>query len=141
MVGSLRKLAYGRPRHHSKHQQFMVEGVGGKRISPAAALHGVPLLESFEAVEHPAEPTEMDNPVRCPPPENSIMLDGLIWRERVARSFRRPMERTSTWQQGDAVRLTGAISNPGRPDHSNLHKTSLFVTHSAPETAVSHMLV
>jgi len=50
-----------------------VEGVGGKRISPAAALHGVSLLENFEAVEHPDEPTEMDDPVRCPPPEKSII--------------------------------------------------------------------
>lgn len=49
-----------------------MESVGGKRINPAAALHGVPLQESFEAVEHPAEPTEKDEPVRCPPPENSI---------------------------------------------------------------------
>lgn len=47
--------------------------VGSKRISPAAALHGVPPLESFEAVEHPSEPVDLDQPVRCPPPEPSIM--------------------------------------------------------------------
>lgn len=50
-----------------------VEGVGGKRINPDASLHGVPLLEQFDAVEHPAEPMELDNPARCPPPENSIL--------------------------------------------------------------------
>lgn len=52
---------------------LQVEGVGGKRISPAAALHGVPPLEAFEPVEHPAEPKEIDKPVQCPPQENSIM--------------------------------------------------------------------
>jgi len=144
MVGALRKLAYSRPSHRSKHQYLMVEGsVGGKRISPAAALHGVPLLENFEAVEHPDEPTEMDDPVRCPPPEKSIVQDGLIWRERVSRHFHhRPIDRVRTWQEGDAVRLAGGVvSNPGRPNHSNFSERSLFVTHSAPETAVSQMLL
>ena len=55
------------------YSNVQVESGGGTRISPAAALHGVAPREIFEAVEHPAEPTERDRPVRCPPPENSIL--------------------------------------------------------------------
>jgi hypothetical protein len=141
MVGTFTKLACIRPSHRSTHQYFLMESVGGKRINPAAALHGVPLQESFEAVEHPAEPTEKDEPVRCPPPENSITQDGMIWRERVARSLRRQIERASTWQEGDAVGGSEiAGSNPGRPDHGNQREKTLFMAHSAPASAVSRLL-
>ncbi|KAG0578023.1 hypothetical protein M758_5G191300 [Ceratodon purpureus] len=141
MVGTFTKLACIRPSHRSKHQYFLVENVGGKRISPSAGLHGVPLLESFEAVDHPAEPSEKDQPVRCPPPEDSIVQDGQVWRERVARSLRRQIERFNTWQEGDVVGRSEIImSNSGRPDHSNLREKNLFVAHSAPEFAVSRLL-
>lgn len=46
--------------------------IGGNRISPAAILHGVPPMETFEAVEHPSEPVDVDQPARCPPPERGI---------------------------------------------------------------------
>jgi hypothetical protein len=135
MMGALKKLV---PSHRSKHQYLMGEGVGGKKISPDISLHGVPALEIFEAVEQPSEPTEIDNPAPCPPPENSILQDGLIWRERVARNCRRQIERNSTWQEGDGVGLTGKVSNLGS---SNMHKTSLFMAQSAPEISVSKMLM
>ena len=59
----------------------------------------------------------------------------------MASSFRRKIERISTWQEGDAVSIgRSEISNPGRPDHSNLREKNLFIAHSAPEFAVSRLV-
>lgn len=140
MVSMFGKFPCSRPSHRPKHQYFLVEGVGGKRISPAAALHGVPPLEAFEPVEHPAEPKEIDKPVQCPPQENSIMQDGLIWRERVARSFRRQVERISKWQEGDAAGHSQITGKSGRQEKIDLGEKSLFMTRSAPAHAVTQTL-
>ena len=81
--------------------------------------------------------------------ERSIFQDGMLWRERVARSLRRQsethsapeMERLGTWHKGDAPDRSEFISNnPGRPDHSNARGKTLFVAHSAPEFALSRLL-
>lgn len=52
---------------------LQVDTVRGKRISPDAALHGVPPLKTFVQIEHVSEPKEIDKPVQCPPSENSII--------------------------------------------------------------------
>eukprot|EP00252_Welwitschia_mirabilis_P012812 TRINITY_DN2834_c0_g1_i1.p1 TRINITY_DN2834_c0_g1~~TRINITY_DN2834_c0_g1_i1.p1 ORF type:complete len:136 (+),score=16.14 TRINITY_DN2834_c0_g1_i1:602-1009(+) len=69
--------------------------VGAHNKDSSASLtdnHGVEPSEEFKPVEHPQEPTEKDQPVRCPPPEPSILHDGRIWKERVEASARRRSE-------------------------------------------------
>lgn len=48
------------------------------RTISAAAVHGVSPLETFEAVEHPSELVNVDQPASCPPPERCIQQDGLM---------------------------------------------------------------
>ena len=48
----------------------MDSAAGGKRISPAPEP---PPDDSFEAVQPPPEPADVDEPAPCPTPENSVM--------------------------------------------------------------------
>ncbi|KAG0563965.1 hypothetical protein M758_8G067700 [Ceratodon purpureus] len=135
MVGAFTKFSCSRPSHRSKHHHFVDERIGGNRISPAIALHGVPALETFEAVEHPSEPVDVDQPARCPPPERSIMRDGLIWKEMLARRSEKAKARA--WQ-GDATMVGLQQQQPWRRRIlSSPREKYLFMTHSAPERIVS----
>lgn len=70
------------------------EGTPSGKDSPAtlADNHGVEPTEEFKPVEHPLEPPDKDQPVRCPPPEPSILHDGTIWKERLEAGARRRAE-------------------------------------------------
>ncbi|KAG0602892.1 hypothetical protein M758_10G049500 [Ceratodon purpureus] len=121
-----------RPSHRLKHQFFVEERVGGNRISPAATL-GMPPQEFFEAIHHPSEPVDLDQPARCPPPEGNIMRDGEIWREMLAGRRRQQTEKG--WDEGDAAGSRTGIPPRRRVQHSPREKY-LFMKHSAPERAV-----
>ena len=61
------------------------EGTPSGKDSPAtlADNHGVEPTEEFKLVEHPLEPLDKDQPVRCPPLEPSILhvsTFSLSWR-------------------------------------------------------------
>lgn len=45
--------------------------------------------EELVPTDHPVEPVEIDNPIRCPHPEPGIIQDGRIWKERLQLSIRR----------------------------------------------------
>ncbi|XP_057833078.1 uncharacterized protein LOC131043867 isoform X2 [Cryptomeria japonica] len=65
----------------------------GKDLPGASAdIHGVEPTEEFKPVEHPLEPPDKDQPVKCPPPEPSILHDGRIWKERREATARRRSE-------------------------------------------------
>ncbi|KAG0600861.1 hypothetical protein M758_11G066800 [Ceratodon purpureus] len=133
MVGAATMLSRTtRPSHRSKHQYFVEERVGGNRISPAATL-GMPPQEFVEAIQHPSEPVDLDQPARCPPPEGNIMRDGEIWREMLAGRRRHQMEKG--WDEGDAAGSRTGIPPRRRVQHSPREKY-LFMKHSAPERAV-----
>ncbi|KAH9321438.1 hypothetical protein KI387_016077, partial [Taxus chinensis] len=70
------------------------EGVthsGKDLVGASADIHGVEPAEEFKPVEHPLEPPDKDQPVKCPPPEPSILHDGRIWKERREATARRQM--------------------------------------------------
>ncbi|KAF6135856.1 hypothetical protein GIB67_028175 [Kingdonia uniflora] len=50
----------------------------------ASAGHGIEVAVEFKPVEHPVEPFDNDQPVKCPLPEPSILNDGRIWKERMS---------------------------------------------------------
>lgn len=87
MVGAFTKFSFSRPSSRARHyhHHHLEDRIGGNRISPAAILHGVPPMETFEALKYPSEPVDVDQPARCPPPERGITQDGLKWKEMVAR--------------------------------------------------------
>ena len=41
--------------------------------APSYAAHGIETSVEFKLVEHPTEPIDYDQPVKCPPPEPSIL--------------------------------------------------------------------
>ncbi|XP_020693713.1 uncharacterized protein LOC110107710 isoform X2 [Dendrobium catenatum] len=45
---------------------------------------GFEVDSGFRPVEHPVEPINQDQPVRCPLSEPSILNDGRIWKERIS---------------------------------------------------------
>ncbi|KAJ8650544.1 hypothetical protein MRB53_003567 [Persea americana] len=55
----------------------------------AAASHGIEIAVQFKPVEHPIEPLDNAQPVKCPLPEPSILNDGRIWKERLSTSIPR----------------------------------------------------
>jgi hypothetical protein len=121
MVGAFTKFSCSRPSSRARHHHFLE---GGNRISPASAiLHGVPPMETFEAVEHPSEPVDVDQPARCPPPERCITQDGLKWKEMVA------CRREKKAWQGDA----GMIPQPRRRIPNSPREKYLFMIPSVPE--------
>lgn len=72
------KFPFRRQSHHSSHAHFLDCRVEEDRTISAAAVHGVSPLETFEAVEHPSELVNVDQPASCPPPERCIQQDGLM---------------------------------------------------------------
>lgn len=94
MVGIFSRLTSTRAGLRSQASSDEREGTPSGKDSPAtlADNHGVEPTEEFKPVEHPLEPPDKDQPVRCPPPEPSILHDGRIWKERLEASVRRRAE-------------------------------------------------
>ncbi|KAG9454418.1 hypothetical protein H6P81_007322 [Aristolochia fimbriata] len=59
---------------------------GSSRI---IATHGIEVTVEFKPVEHPLEPLDNDQPIRCPLPDPSILNDGRIWKERLSANVKR----------------------------------------------------
>lgn len=127
MVGAFTKFSCSLLSHCAKPHHFVEERIGGTRISPVAALH-----ETFEAVEHPSEPVDVDQPTWCPPPEPYIVEDRLLWKEMLERQSENAM--AMVWQEDTAM---ARLQQPWRRRIlSSPHEKYLFITHSAPERIV-----
>jgi hypothetical protein len=46
---------------------------GGDHMSSFSSSNGVDYPKEFSNVAHPMEPVDLDQPIRCPPPEPCIM--------------------------------------------------------------------
>jgi len=51
---------------------------------PAESPHGIEVGVEFKPVERPVEPVNLDQPLKCPLPEPSILHDGRIWKEKMS---------------------------------------------------------
>ncbi|KAH7443380.1 hypothetical protein KP509_02G031600 [Ceratopteris richardii] len=63
-----------------------------KDSQPPGNIHAGQVADEFAPVDHPMEPPENDQPVRCPPPEPCIIHDGRLWKERLQLSMKRRKE-------------------------------------------------
>ncbi|KAI5056487.1 hypothetical protein GOP47_0028305 [Adiantum capillus-veneris] len=63
-----------------------------KETQPPINIHAGQVADEFAPVDHPMEPPENDQPVRCPPPEPCIIHDGRLWKERLQLSIKRRKE-------------------------------------------------
>uniref|UniRef100_A0A7I4EFP5 Uncharacterized protein n=1 Tax=Physcomitrium patens TaxID=3218 RepID=A0A7I4EFP5_PHYPA len=113
--------------------------VGSKRISPAAVVQGDTPFDSFGPIEEPEEPSEIDQPVRCPQPEPNIMEDGILWRARIVASLRRRNDIVAASKERDSVFRGGSIPTR-RTQGRSLEEKFLLVAHSAPEYEVRKFL-
>ncbi|XXG75547.1 hypothetical protein AAC387_Pa08g0094 [Persea americana] len=100
----------------------------------AAASHGLEVAVEFKPVEHPIEPLDSDQPVKCPLPEPSILNDGSIWKERLSATVQRRAD-LPVVKEGAQLE-TGAgtkerLSPVRRP--SPVRRSSLPSSISAPE--------
>ncbi|KAI5083336.1 hypothetical protein GOP47_0003079 [Adiantum capillus-veneris] len=66
--------------------------INAKEMAGLHVQHGVEPPEEFTPIEHPLEPMENDQPVRCPQPEPCIIHDGQILKERLHLSMQRRRE-------------------------------------------------
>ncbi|KAG1354232.1 hypothetical protein COCNU_07G003440 [Cocos nucifera] len=89
MVGIFSHFSGGRSSHRRAKSAVEV----GQTIAPNAEVpasapltdaHGVEVAVQIKPVEHPIEPLNYDQPVKCPLPEPSILNDGRIWKERIS---------------------------------------------------------
>ncbi|RWR81051.1 ATP-dependent RNA helicase Dbp73D isoform 1 [Cinnamomum micranthum f. kanehirae] len=95
----------------------------------AAASHGIEISVQFKPVEHPIEPLDNAQPVKCPLPEPSILNDGRIWKERLSTSV--PRMPDLPVMKGRAHLETEAA---GTKTHRNpVSRSSLPSSISAPE--------
>ncbi|EES05677.1 hypothetical protein BDA96_04G290000 [Sorghum bicolor] len=62
----------------------MSTGESDPAAVPAESPHGIEVGVEFKPVEHPVEPLNLDEPVKCPLPEPSILHDGRIWKEKMS---------------------------------------------------------
>ncbi|XP_058085226.1 uncharacterized protein LOC131232768 [Magnolia sinica] len=106
-------------------------------VAAAAAAHGLEVAVEFKPVEHPIEPLDTDQPVRCPLPEPSILNDGTIWKERLSASMGRrsdlPVVREGVHSESEAAAGTKPRSVPAR-------RSRLPSSISAPENDLINML-
>eukprot|EP00250_Pteridium_aquilinum_P007121 c16906_g1_i3 orf=426-794(-) len=63
-----------------------------KEAQAPTSIHGGQVADEFAPVDHPMEPPENDQPVRCPAPEPCIIHDGRLWKERLQLSIKRRKE-------------------------------------------------
>ncbi|XP_038982299.1 uncharacterized protein LOC120110785 [Phoenix dactylifera] len=141
MVGIFSRFSGRRSRHRRANSAIEV----GETMAPIAevpgptpptAAHGVQVAVELKPVEHPIEPLNNDQPVKCPLPEPSILNDGRVWKERMSSASARV--RTNLPVVKDQPHLESEAG--GRKPHSNPPKRTILPSISAPEHNILTLL-
>ncbi|KAK1289837.1 hypothetical protein QJS10_CPB18g01459 [Acorus calamus] len=98
--------------------------------------HGIEVTAEFKPVEHPSEPLNCDEPVKCPLPEPSILNDGRIWKERLSVNARTARVDLPVVNDETRVQSKSSGKKP-RPSHVN---HSMGPSLSAPEYKFINLL-
>eukprot|EP00249_Psilotum_nudum_P003351 c16747_g1_i1 orf=455-928(-) len=131
MVGIFSRLsALGHRSQNSLEEKEISDIAKEAPVSPGT--HGVEPTEEFVPVEHPMEPSDNDQPVRCPPPEPCIIHDGRIWKERLHLSLKRRGELPF-------VKDSGA-QGLHRRRHTVSSERFIHPSTSAPEKSITKLL-
>eukprot|EP01018_Ginkgo_biloba_P005208 Gb_05962 [translate_table: standard] len=134
MVGIFSRLSGNRAGHRSATSLDEKEATnsGNKDTLPSPVdIHGVEPTEEFKPVDHLMEPPDKDQPVKCPPPEPSILHDGRIWKERLQASARRRAELPGTGIQSQGLH---------RRRHTVSSEHLIVPSFSAPEHTIRKLL-
>ncbi|KAK9120486.1 hypothetical protein Syun_018103 [Stephania yunnanensis] len=107
----------------------------GTTVAVATATHGIEVAVEFKPVEHPIEPLNNDQPVKCPLSEPSILNDGRIWKERLSATVRRSTD-LPVMMEGNPLE---SESN-GRGPRSSRPNRLILPSLSAPEHNLINLL-
>lgn len=110
-----------------------VEVTGTPSVSVA---HGIEVAVEFKPVEHPSEPVDYDQPVKCPLPEPSILNDGRIWKERMSSVSSRLKPDLPVVKEGSQLESVSAETKPPPMPP----KRSILPSVSAPEHNLINLL-
>ncbi|KAK9095584.1 hypothetical protein Scep_027053 [Stephania cephalantha] len=143
MVGIFSRFSGGRISSHRRSQSVMDNRevpvpnaeAEGTTVAVATATHGFEVAVEFKPVEHPIEPLNNDQPVKCPLPEPSILNDGRIWKERMSATVRRSTD-LPVMMEGNPLE---SESNGSRPRSSRPNRL-ILPSLSAPEHNLINML-
>ncbi|XP_039134111.1 uncharacterized protein LOC120271497 [Dioscorea cayenensis subsp. rotundata] len=104
--------------------------------APADVAHGIEAAVEFKPVEHPTEPVNRDQPVRCPLPEPSILNDARIWKERKSSASTRVRTDLPVVKEGSQLETETEGTKP-RPTPPRRH---ILPSLSAPEHDLINLL-
>ncbi|KAJ8509798.1 hypothetical protein OPV22_000232 [Ensete ventricosum] len=126
MVGIFALFSAGRASHRRTKSAADVRQVllapnmdaGG---SSTGTDHEADVNDEFKPIEHPTEPLDHDQPVRCPLPDPSILDDGGTWKGRIssasAGSAGLPVVKQDTDVEPEAGGTTARSVSTGVPEH------------------------
>ncbi|KAI0489245.1 uncharacterized protein LOC110116318 [Dendrobium catenatum] len=103
---------------------------------PVSTTHGFEVAVEFKPVEHPIEPLNHDQPVRCPMPEPSILNDGRIWKERMTSVSARMRIELPVVKEGSQLSPEAAVAKTPR----STPRRAILPSVSAPEGNLINLL-
>ncbi|KAG0492043.1 hypothetical protein HPP92_005124 [Vanilla planifolia] len=141
MAGIFSRLSGGRSIHQTTQTTTDAIEVPPEHAEAAdpmaiAAHCGMEVDMTFRPIEHPIEPINHDQPVRCPLPEPSILNDGRIWKERMSSSSARMRADLPVMKDGVPIEREGN----GRRHKSAPRSRPILPSLSAPENQILKLL-
>uniref|UniRef100_A0A8R7QV44 Uncharacterized protein n=1 Tax=Triticum urartu TaxID=4572 RepID=A0A8R7QV44_TRIUA len=138
MVGIFSRFSSGAGHRRAKSAVEVVEtlapnmetGESEPAADPGDSPHGIEVGIEFKPVEHPVEPVNLDQPVKCPLPEPSILHDGRIWQERMSTAGGRPRTDLPVVKEGSQLEPDSSTTRSA-PEHNIL---ALLDECDVPET-------
>ncbi|XBH79596.1 hypothetical protein VPH35_105525 [Triticum aestivum] len=114
----------------------METGESEPAADPGDSPHGIEVGIEFKPVEHPVEPVNLDQPVKCPLPEPSILHDGRIWQERMSTAGGRPRTDLPVVKEGSQLEPDSSTTR----SRSALRRRAILPSVSAPEHNILALL-
>ncbi|TVU28119.1 hypothetical protein EJB05_19628, partial [Eragrostis curvula] len=103
---------------------------------PAESPHSIDVGIEFKPVEHPVEPLNLDQPVKCPLPEPSILHDGRIWKEKMSSVSTRVRTDLPVVKEGSQLEPDSS----GTRSRSAVPRRAILPSVSAPEHNILALL-
>ncbi|KAL6633722.1 hypothetical protein ACP70R_026393 [Stipagrostis hirtigluma subsp. patula] len=104
---------------------------------PAESPHGIEVGVEFKPVERPVEPLNLDQPVKCPLPEPSILHDGRIWKEKMSSVSTRVRTDLPVVKEGSQLEPDSSSTTRSR---SAGRRRAILPSVSAPEHNILALL-
>ncbi|KAK3154991.1 hypothetical protein QOZ80_2BG0197480 [Eleusine coracana subsp. coracana] len=114
----------------------MSTGESAPTTVPTDSPHGIEVGVEFKPVEHPVEPLNLDQPVKCPLPEPSILHDGRIWKEKMSSVSARVRTDLPVVKEGSQLEPDSS----GTRSRSAVPRRAILPSASAPEHNILALL-